>query len=377
MPSQLINFQQYSNATRLASTNASSYQALSFDYTKISSTSDLIIQTTIPVRGGSNGNYSYVEINGVKRRTGITKTYYGGEHFIAINQCWSGISSGTISIKFGWATNNGNADQHWAVLHPNSTDDARNRQTGSNWLIWEVTGVNTATTASYNSTTESDPYWSNVVLLVKNGSSTDLSGRHTISTSGSATTVGTLPPFKPPGSSSSWSLGQNSSSYLSYNNNLSDFALGATTSWTLEFWSYLTAANNYAHYFTPGGQDAQGTFKEYFDSNSAYRPYMYTGNGLIVGSTTDSDVYQANQWVYHVYQRNGSEMRVWINGYLYAVNTSAGTIPTSTPGYCRSGAWSGEAVPFYLDELRLTTSVARYGSAISIPVQTRTWPTSS
>jgi hypothetical protein len=373
MPSQLINFQRYSDSTRVASTSASSYQALSFDYTKINSTTDLVIQATIPVRGGSNGNYSYVEINGVKRRTGITKTYYGGEHMILINQCWSGISSGSLSIKFGWQTNNNTPDQHWSVLHPNNQDDGRNRQTGSNWLIWEVNGVETA--VSSTPYFDSDSYWSNVVLLVKNGSSTDFTGRHTISTSGSATTNSTVPPFKSPGSSSSWSLGQNSSSYLSFNNNLSDFSLGATTAWTLEFWSYLTSANNYAHYFTPGGQDAQGTFKEYFDSNSAYRPYMYTGNGLIVGSTTDSDVYQANQWVYHVYQRNGTEMRLWINGYLYAVNNSAGSIPSSTPSYCRSGAWSGEAVSFYLDELRLTTGVARYGSSISIPVQTKTWPT--
>lgn len=105
-----------------------------------------------------------------------------------------------------------------------------------------------------------DQYWNNVRLLVKNGSTTDPTGRHTISPTGSATTVSSVPPFKTSGSS--WSLGQNTSSGLTYGSNLSDFAMGANTIWTLEFWVYLLNTSVYPHYFVPGGQDSQRYFQE-------------------------------------------------------------------------------------------------------------------
>ena len=168
--SNIVQLATYPQNTRLTSSSSSSYTAITMSFTKRSDTSDLIIQTTIPVRGGSNGNYSYVEIDTVKRRTGITKTYYGGEHMIVINQCWSGLSSGAKTIKFGWQTNNNASDQHWTVLHPNNTDDARNRQTGSNWLIWEVEGVQAVTSPSTYGTTEDNPASSASAILEVNPS---------------------------------------------------------------------------------------------------------------------------------------------------------------------------------------------------------------
>jgi hypothetical protein len=219
-----------------------------------------------------------------------------------------------------------------------------------------------------------DQYWNNVTLLVKNGSTTDSSGRHTITPTGSATTVSAVPPFKTSGSS--WSLGQNTSSGITYGNNLSDFALGANTVWTLEFWVYLLNTSVYPHYFVPGGQNAQGTFKAWWNGGN-YRPYMYTGPGLIVGSNNGSNITSSGQWVWMVYQRDGANMRIWINGSIYETSTSGGSIPTSTPGSCLSGYWSGESVPFYIDELRLTIGVARYGTSNNISIQNETWPTSA
>lgn len=237
--------------------------------------------------------------------------------------------------------------------------------TGIEWL--EVQGIGSGGPAG-------DEYWNNVRLLVKNGSTTDFSGRHTITATGSATTVNSVPSFK--GSGTSWSLGQNTSSGITYGNNLSDFAMGANTTWTLEFWVYLANTSVYPHYFVPGGQSAQGTFKAYW-SGSNYRPYMYTGSGLIVGSNNSSTVNSSGQWVWLVYQRDGANMRIWVNGTLYETSTSGGSIPTSTPSSCLSGYWSGESVPFYIDELRLTVGVARYGTTNNITVQSETWPTSA
>jgi len=143
--SNIINYGTYVNTTRYAPGSAASYAAFSFTYTKRQSATSLIISAVIPARGGSNGTYYYVEINGVKRYTGICSTYYSGERGIHILQRWNGVAAGTATIAFGWQTGNGSSDQHFAVLHPNSTDDVRNRTSGSNWMIWEISGVQNAT----------------------------------------------------------------------------------------------------------------------------------------------------------------------------------------------------------------------------------------
>lgn len=171
--SEFINITKYSNSTRSTPSSASSYEAYTFTFNKFSGTSDIIVRATIPVRAGSNGNYSYVDIGGTKRRTGIVKTYYGGEHFIKINQVWSSLPSGTNTIKFGWLTNNGNADQHWSVLHPNSSDDTRNRQTGSNWTIFEVSGIQGQPLASDYGSTSNNAAPSALDIKTYNSSASD------------------------------------------------------------------------------------------------------------------------------------------------------------------------------------------------------------
>ena len=227
---------------------------------------------------------------------------------------------------------------------------------------------------STGSETDIDPYWKSVSLLVKNGETIDHTGRHTIFTAGSATNVSSVPPFKSTGLS--WSLGQSSSSYIEYKNRFEDFALGNMNVWTLEMWILHTNTTNYAHYFVPGGQNSQGTFKGYWQSSSDYRPYMYTGSGLIVGANGSQAISNfTNKWTWIVYQRNEANMSLWIDGSIYETSSSGGSIPTGQPGSAQSGAWSGESTPFYLDELRLTLGVARYGTASTIPIQQKTWPT--
>ena len=228
-----------------------------------------------------------------------------------------------------------------------------------------------------------DQYWKFVGLLIKDGETIDHAGRHQVYPQSSATQVSSVPPFKKTGLS--WSLGQNSSSYIEYTNRLDDFTLGNTNIWTLEMWVFLTTTSTgvYTHYFVPGGQASEGTFKSFWNTSTDYRPYMYTGNGLIVGAAGGQNISNfSNKWTWLVYQRDGNNMRSWIDGVIYETSSSGGSIPLSVPsgsGYnstsVRSGAWSGESGPFYLDELRLTLGVARYGTSSTIPVQQKTWPT--
>jgi len=234
---------------------------------------------------------------------------------------------------------------------------------------------------STGSVTDVDLYWKNVALLVKDGETIDHTGRHQIYTSGSATRIDSVPPFKNNGLS--WSLGQSTSSYIEYRNRFEDFALGSNTVWTLEMWIYHTNTSSYAHYFVPGGQTNQGTFKSWWNNSSDWRPYMYTANGNMVGANNSQAISNfTHKWTWLVFQRDGSNMRIWIDGTSYETSNSGGSIPKSVPGGSQyssstvvSGAWSNESVPFYLDELRLTLGVARYGTASTIPLQTKTWPT--
>lgn len=133
----------YTNNTRYSFGSAySSYQIFSFSYTKTFANSDLIIQAIIPCWNNYNGGcYLYVDMAGVATRfDGITDGGGNNGDTLAVNilQKWSGVSTGTKTIGFGWATQNGEGNYPFSVMNPNNSDDGRNRQQGSTWLITEV-----------------------------------------------------------------------------------------------------------------------------------------------------------------------------------------------------------------------------------------------
>ena len=225
-------------------------------------------------------------------------------------------------------------------------------------------------------TRDGDPYWKNVVLYIKDGARKDWSGyNHGVTQSGSATPVSDVPFTKSSGATQSWHVGQNTSSWLRYDSQPEQFALGRHGTWTVEFWVKDLNTSDYAHYFVPGGQNAQGTFKSSWSGGSNFRPYMYTSNGNIIGYD-DTTSYGVNTWHYVVYERSHTSMRCWINGTRYMTTSNGNSIPDSIPsaGSIYSGFWSGESQPFYIDELRVTIGVNRYGDVTSIPVQTDSWP---
>lgn len=255
---------------------------------------------------------------------------------------------------------------------------------GSDWKEYATYGTVGGGSGSVDrsfkrfNTLDYDDHWDYVSLLVKGGASTDSKGRHTVSASGSATTVGDYPPFKSSGQC--WEVGQDSSSYLTFGNTLDDFRLDVPD-WTLEMWVSVRTDGTYPHYFVPGGQSAQGTFKAYW-AGGTWRPYLYTGNGNITDNTYThgwmrdnfNDYKDASKWRFMVYQRCGGMVSQWLDGRLVNHWTSTNNFPGGTPSYCRSGAWSGESQTFRFDELRFTRR-ARYGHADYIPVQYKTWPT--
>jgi hypothetical protein len=138
----VIKLTTYVNDTRIAPGAQSNYTMYSFNITKESSTSALIIKGTIPAHSNPNdGNYFFVDCAGSRDFTGIadnTSNSQGSGVFVL--QRRTGVAAGTVTIAFGWQPLDGSANLPANAFHSNTSDDGRNRQQGSTWFVWEVAG---------------------------------------------------------------------------------------------------------------------------------------------------------------------------------------------------------------------------------------------
>ncbi len=114
----------------------------SFTKTYDSSTSDIIVIGTIPFWGGgtNSGTYLNVKLGSTAKYTGIARgpQSAGTEQIVSISQYWTGVGAGSISVSTGWSAANGTSNRPIDIYCPDSTDDARNRQTGIELIIYEV-----------------------------------------------------------------------------------------------------------------------------------------------------------------------------------------------------------------------------------------------
>ena len=224
-----------------------------------------------------------------------------------------------------------------------------------------------------------DPYYSQTKLIVKNSSLTDASYvRRTLTNSGAAIGYTTYPNITkfPSGPNSltggpgyTWQINQSTGCYVNVGGTLSHFDL-SQAAWTLEYWIYVAGPQGgtpYCHTFYCGGQTAGGTFKMWA---SDYKPYLYSNAGQSVGASVS--IGGSNVWAWVVFERYNNVVSCWINGGNRAQGT---TMPTGgTPGQVAVGLQNAsEYASHYIDELRFTTA-ARYQGALTIPIQTASWP---
>ena len=141
----VVNTTHFSNNTRTVTSATATYTPFSFTINKLLSSSILVIEGVIQWYGNgdpapcagiaidSSWNYT-----GLQYRTSMSGGYGNGNHGgIHINQARTGISAGTRTIVFGWNSSSGSV-RLWQVLNPNSSDDARNQQTGTQIHVWEI-----------------------------------------------------------------------------------------------------------------------------------------------------------------------------------------------------------------------------------------------
>lgn len=222
---------------------------------------------------------------------------------------------------------------------------------------------------SYTFSPPSDPYLSNVSLLI-----------HANSGTGSRTVIDSSPnnftvtPSNIAYISSSQSKFEGSSVYLGYKLAYGRAQLGiphnaafefGSGDFTLEFFINIVeiAAENFTLYNKGGGIEISG---DYFEGGRIFTYLRDNSSNFIFGDVSGQAITNIsshiNTWCHYALCRSGNNFYIFWNGVLRHTFTSSAAIKSDTsPIYI-----AGTRIT-YLDEIRLTKGVARYTSAFNVP----------
>jgi hypothetical protein len=212
--------------------------------------------------------------------------------------------------------------------------------------------------SSVSSIVSSDPYWSNVVLLLNgdgtNGSNTilDLSSiPKTITNNGTANHPQANTTIKKYGTGSIYF---NGSSYLT------NPSISLSGDFTIECWVYRTSAISGAIVLlgTPSGSGWIGW------QNSTTFYYEDPGYTAASNYTIPDTI---NTWAHYAVVRSSNVIKVYVNGVAAAATLSSSTIFTISQINGKSGSYLFTG---YLDDLRVTNGIARYTTNFTPPTQT-------
>ena len=149
IPGQVLYTTFRENATRStlsASTNGT-VGTTTFNKMYGASDSYIIIKGIVP--GATNNNSGSFFKAYVDGETSFASTYglmdieasQVHSNGLAIHQAYYGMGTGLHTYTYGWETRDGTSNVPFNVVNPNSSDDARNQQTGTVFIIYEV-GIN-------------------------------------------------------------------------------------------------------------------------------------------------------------------------------------------------------------------------------------------
>jgi hypothetical protein len=134
----VVAIHTFNNGARQVTSSSADYTYFSFNISKVSSTSTLIIRGVMPAQGGDNsGAYLGIGIDGSMNYTGCAQDDSAEQQAI-FQQVRTGISSGTRTITIRQIPIDGGANRTFNVINPNNADDSRNRQQETNFIIWEM-----------------------------------------------------------------------------------------------------------------------------------------------------------------------------------------------------------------------------------------------
>ncbi len=134
----VVAIHTFNSGARQVTSLSADYTYFSFNINKVSSTSALIIRGVMPAQGGDNsGAYLGIGIDGSMNYTGCAQND-SGEQQAFFQQVRTGIGSGTRTITIRQIPIDGTANRTFNVINPNNSDDGRNRQQETNFIIWEM-----------------------------------------------------------------------------------------------------------------------------------------------------------------------------------------------------------------------------------------------
>jgi hypothetical protein len=137
---KFVGVTYYQDSTRQVTSVQVATDYYTWTMTKQSSTSLLIIDGIVPYANATNdGFYLGMGIDGSYNFTGIACSNPGAaDNIVRILQVRTGISAGTRTITFRQASADGSANQPMNILNFNSSEDGRNRQSGSQFVLYEI-----------------------------------------------------------------------------------------------------------------------------------------------------------------------------------------------------------------------------------------------
>lgn len=150
---------------------------------------------------------------------------------------------------------------------------------------------------------------------------------------------------------------------------LTDFRFGSGR-FTVETWVRLTSFNGAAqHIACAGGWTTTGNLGWKFGWSSGNLLFTYSVDGSATFSVSAAVTPSLNTWHHIAVDRDASNAtRVYFNGAVIASATVASSFFNSTDNfYIGNDGVSGRNIPGYMDDLRVTKGVARYGGAFSVP----------
>jgi len=147
-----------------------------------------------------------------------------------------------------------------------------------------------------------------------------------------------------------------------------------TGNFTIEYWTYTgTPTVAYPCHIATTANYQTGVFVIGYGRTASRFYYFYDGT-FADFLTNSTNTFTANQWRHVAFVRNGTALRVYVDGVQEIANTcnsaevfnmNLGNLPMGIGG----GSWDGNdsRITDYVDEVRITKGVARYTAAFSPP----------
>ena len=230
---------------------------------------------------------------------------------------------------------------------------------------------------------ETDPYWSNVVLMMRtNGSLTELTGvATTFAQTGDGTVEAITPPsglyatsYRQPNSTTAESHAVHGRSEIDDTLNPYHFPVG--TDFTLELWMRPTQlASNMGVLAGNHNYPNAGSFTIQMGTTGAIGITFGSGPTFIFSTT---GIIAIDNWYHVAVTRSSTTVRVFVNGVQVASGTYNGVLNAAQTfniiSVGKGIAADNPSFKGYIQEARITKGVARYTAGFSVP--TAPFPTS-